>query len=90
MRSWFDLMLEHRDDLARLMTTEQGKPLAESLGEINYAAFLSRFPVRFEVGALNFRCATPAVDLRAQDRLVFRVTAPGSAAVTDPSCPRPV
>jgi len=38
MRSWFDLMLEHRDDLARLMTTEQGKPLAESLGEINYAA----------------------------------------------------
>ena len=38
MRSWFDLMLEHRDDLARLMTIEQGKPLAESLGEINYAA----------------------------------------------------
>ena len=42
------------------------------------AAFLSRFPVRFEVGALNFRCATPAVDLRAQDRLVFRVTAAGA------------
>jgi succinate-semialdehyde dehydrogenase/glutarate-semialdehyde dehydrogenase len=38
MRSWFELMLEHRDDLALLMTTEQGKPLAESLAEINYAA----------------------------------------------------
>jgi succinate-semialdehyde dehydrogenase/glutarate-semialdehyde dehydrogenase len=38
MRSWFDLMLEHREDLALLMTTEQGKPLAESLAEINYAA----------------------------------------------------
>jgi succinate-semialdehyde dehydrogenase/glutarate-semialdehyde dehydrogenase len=32
------LMLEHQDDLARLMTAEQGKPLAESRGEIAYAA----------------------------------------------------
>jgi succinate-semialdehyde dehydrogenase / glutarate-semialdehyde dehydrogenase len=32
------LMLEHQDDLARLMTAEQGKPLAESKGEISYAA----------------------------------------------------
>ena len=38
MRTWFDLMLENKDDLALLMTTEQGKPLAESLGEIAYAA----------------------------------------------------
>jgi len=38
MRSWFELMLEHKEDLARLMTLEQGKPLAEALGEINYAA----------------------------------------------------
>ncbi len=35
---WFALMREHREDLARLMTAEQGKPLAESLGEIDYAA----------------------------------------------------
>jgi succinate-semialdehyde dehydrogenase/glutarate-semialdehyde dehydrogenase len=38
MRSWFDLIIKHRDDLARLMTIEQGKPLAESLAEISYAA----------------------------------------------------
>src|SRR5437762_2675844 len=33
MRRWFELMLAYQDDLARLMTTEQGKPLRESLGE---------------------------------------------------------
>jgi succinate-semialdehyde dehydrogenase/glutarate-semialdehyde dehydrogenase len=44
MRRWFDLMLANRDDLARLMTSEQGKPLAESYGEVTYAAsFLEWF-----------------------------------------------
>jgi succinate-semialdehyde dehydrogenase/glutarate-semialdehyde dehydrogenase len=38
MRKWNDLMLENADDLALLMTAEQGKPLAESKGEITYAA----------------------------------------------------
>ena len=38
LRRWFDLMMEHQDDLATLMTCEQGKPLAESRGEIAYAA----------------------------------------------------
>lgn len=38
MRRWSDLMLEHESDLALLMTLEQGKPLAESKGEISYAA----------------------------------------------------
>ena len=38
MRRWFDLMMAHREDLAMLMTSEQGKPLAESRGEIAYAA----------------------------------------------------
>jgi succinate-semialdehyde dehydrogenase/glutarate-semialdehyde dehydrogenase len=38
MRRWFDLMMSHQDDLARLMTSEQGKPLSESRGEIAYAA----------------------------------------------------
>ena len=38
LRRWHDLMLENRDDLAALMTAEQGKPLAESKGEIAYAA----------------------------------------------------
>ncbi len=38
MRKWFDLMMENQDDLAIIMTAEQGKPLAESKGEIAYAA----------------------------------------------------
>ncbi|XXF08990.1 NADP-dependent succinate-semialdehyde dehydrogenase [Pseudomonas sp. D2-3] len=38
LRRWYELMLENQDDLARLMTIEQGKPLAEAKGEIAYAA----------------------------------------------------
>jgi succinate-semialdehyde dehydrogenase/glutarate-semialdehyde dehydrogenase len=38
MRRWHDLILENREDLARLMTAEQGKPISESRGEIAYAA----------------------------------------------------
>jgi succinate-semialdehyde dehydrogenase/glutarate-semialdehyde dehydrogenase len=38
LRRWFDLILANQDDLAVLMTAEQGKPLAEAKGEIAYAA----------------------------------------------------
>ena len=38
LREWFNLILQHQEDLAVLMTAEQGKPLAESKGEIVYAA----------------------------------------------------
>ena len=38
LRRWYELMLEHREDLAIILTAEQGKPLAEALGEIDYAA----------------------------------------------------
>jgi succinate-semialdehyde dehydrogenase / glutarate-semialdehyde dehydrogenase len=38
LRRWFNLIVEHQEDLAVLMTTEQGKPLTESRGEIAYAA----------------------------------------------------
>jgi len=38
MRAWFDLMMANQEDLALIMTTEQGKPLAESRGEVAYAA----------------------------------------------------
>ncbi len=38
LRRWFDLMMENQEDLAVIMTTEQGKPLTESRGEIAYAA----------------------------------------------------
>jgi aspartate-semialdehyde dehydrogenase len=38
LRKWFELIVAAKDDLALLMTLEQGKPLKESLGEIDYAA----------------------------------------------------
>ncbi len=38
LRKWFELMMANQDDLGLLMTTEQGKPLAEAKGEIAYAA----------------------------------------------------
>jgi succinate-semialdehyde dehydrogenase/glutarate-semialdehyde dehydrogenase len=38
LRRWFELLMANQEDLARLMTIEQGKPLAESRGEIAYAA----------------------------------------------------
>ena len=38
LRRWFDLLMTHQEDLAQLMTAEQGKPLAEARGEIAYGA----------------------------------------------------
>ncbi|MFJ1290766.1 NAD-dependent succinate-semialdehyde dehydrogenase [Paracoccus yeei] len=38
LRRWFDLMMENQDDLGRILTAEQGKPLAEAKGEIAYGA----------------------------------------------------
>ena len=44
LRRWFELMIANTEDLAKLMTTEQGKPLVESRGEVAYAgAFLEWF-----------------------------------------------
>ncbi len=38
LRAWYELIMQHQEDLARLMTAEQGKPLVESRGEIAYGA----------------------------------------------------
>lgn len=38
LRKWYDLIIEHKEDLARLLTIEQGKPLKEAEGEILYGA----------------------------------------------------
>ena len=38
LSGWFDLQIENREDLAVIMTTEMGKPLAEARGEVDYAA----------------------------------------------------
>ncbi len=44
LRNWFNLMMQHQDDLGRILTIEQGKPLAEAKGEIAYgAAFIEWF-----------------------------------------------
>ena len=46
IRRWFDLIIANRDDIALIMTSEQGKPLAEARGEVDYAAGLSSFTAR--------------------------------------------
>lgn len=38
LRQWFNLMMDHQQDLAAILTAEQGKPLAEAMGEIAYGA----------------------------------------------------
>ena len=38
LRNWFNLMMTNKDDLAKILTTEMGKPLTEALGEITYGA----------------------------------------------------
>ena len=43
LRRWFDLIIANRDDIALIMTSEQGKPLAEARGEVDYAAAYIEF-----------------------------------------------
>ena len=43
LRRWFDLMIANKEDLALIMTSEQGKPLAEARGEVDYAASFVEF-----------------------------------------------
>ena len=43
MRRWYELMMEHQEDLARIMTAEMGKPLAEARGEVAYGASFAEF-----------------------------------------------
>ena len=43
LRRWFELMIANKDDIALIMTSEQGKPLAEAKGEVEYAASFIEF-----------------------------------------------
>ncbi|NOD65499.1 MULTISPECIES: NAD-dependent succinate-semialdehyde dehydrogenase [unclassified Ruegeria] len=43
LRRWFDLMMENAEDLGKILTAEQGKPLAEAIGEIGYGASFIEF-----------------------------------------------
>lgn len=58
LRRWFELIAASRDDLARLMVEEQGKPLSEALGEIDYAASFVEFYAE-EAKRLNVESVTP-------------------------------
>ncbi len=43
LRTWFEMILQHKEDLARILVIEQGKPLSEARGEIDYAASFVEF-----------------------------------------------
>lgn len=57
LRRWFELMVAHREDLARIMVLEQGKPLSEARGEIDYAAAFLEFYAE-EARRPNIECVT--------------------------------
>jgi succinate-semialdehyde dehydrogenase/glutarate-semialdehyde dehydrogenase len=79
LRKWNDLMLENADDLAQIMTAEQGKPLAESKGEIAYAAsFLEWFGEQ----AKRIEGDTLEAPSRAQRMVVTREPIGVCAAIT--------
>jgi len=71
LRRWFELMMQHREDLACIMTSEQGKPLAEARGEIAYAAsFLEWFA---EEGKRVYGDTIPA---KSKDRRIVVIKEP--------------
>lgn len=79
LEAWHALVLAHTDDLARIMTAEQGKPLAEAAGEVRYAAsFIKWFAEEGRrVGARNV--ASPERDRRV---IVMAEPVGVSAAIT--------
>ena len=71
LRRWFELMIENTDDLAALLTAEQGKPLAEARGEIAYgASFIEWFA---EEGKRLYGDVIPTV---ANDRRLLTLRQP--------------
>jgi len=80
LRKWFDLIMANQDDLAIIMTAEQGKPLAEARGEIAYAAsFIEWFA---EEGRRIYGDVIPT--FRADARLVVLRQPVGVAAAITP------
>lgn len=77
LRAWFDLIMDNSDDLARLMTAEQGKPLAESLGEISYAASFIEWFAEEAARLTGIQATKYAFDEVAED-LVDHVSAANS------------
>ena len=71
LRRWFELMMQHQDDLGRILTAEQGKPLAEAKGEIGYGA--SYFEWFAEEGKRVYGDTIPAL---AADRRILVIRQP--------------
>lgn len=79
LRTWYELILAERDDLALLMTLEQGKPLADARGEIEYAAsFIDWYAG--EAGRLGVEGITP--HLADRDMQVVREPLGVAALIT--------
>ena len=80
LRKWHDLILQHADDLALLMTLEQGKPLSEAKGEILYgASFVQWFA---EEGIRSYGETIPATQSRR--RIISRKMPVGVCAAITP------
>jgi len=79
LRRWFDLMNEHADDLATMMTLEQGKPLAEARGEVAYAASFVEWFAEEAKRVYGDTIPTPGKDRRL---LVIRQPVGVCAAIT--------
>ena len=79
LMKWFSLLVEHADDLARIMTAEQGKPLAEARGEVIYgASFVEWFA---EEGKRIYGETVPATDINKR-YLVLKQPIGVCAAIT--------
>jgi succinate-semialdehyde dehydrogenase/glutarate-semialdehyde dehydrogenase len=79
MRRWFELILANQEDLAKLMTAEQGKPLAEARGEIGYGASFVEWFAEEAKRVYGDVIPTVASDKRL---LVFKEPVGVSAAIT--------
>jgi succinate-semialdehyde dehydrogenase/glutarate-semialdehyde dehydrogenase len=79
LRKWFDLVLAAQDDLARLMTAEQGKPLTEARGEIVYGASFIEWFAEEAKRIYGDTLPTQAADKRL---LVFKEPVGVCAAIT--------
>ncbi|PPB97653.1 NAD-dependent succinate-semialdehyde dehydrogenase [Acinetobacter pittii] len=77
--AWYNLMLEHKENLAQILTAEQGKPLAEARGEIGYAASFIRWFAE-QARRIDGEVLTPT--LPKQRLLVIKQAIGVTAAIT--------
>ena len=84
MRKWFDLIVSNADDIALIMTSEQGKPLAEARGEVLYAASFIEW---FAEEAKRVYGDTIPAPQAGQRLTVIRQPVGVTAAITPPAVP---